>query len=63
MPRRCAELGLTMPPQQHRLVMLENTPALRNVICCSPCSCTAFSITGLPPGWYEDFEYRARIVR
>jgi Nitrile hydratase, alpha chain len=27
------------------------------------CSCTAFTIIGLPPGWYKDFEYRSRVVR
>jgi nitrile hydratase len=44
-------------------VVLENTPAIQNVICCTLCSCTAFSIIGLPPDWYKDLEYRARIVR
>ena len=24
---------------------------------------TAFTLIGLPPDWYKDFEYRARIVR
>ena len=33
------------------------------MICCTLCSCTAFSIIGLPPDWYKDLEYRARIVR
>lgn len=27
------------------------------------CSCTAFTLIGLPPDWYKDLEYRARIVR
>jgi nitrile hydratase len=58
-----AELGLTMPPHHRHLVVLENTPTLHNVICCTQCSCTAFSIIGLPPDWYKDFEYRARVVR
>ena len=43
--------------------MLENTATVHNVICCSLCSCTAFTIIGLPPDWYKDFEYRSRIVR
>jgi nitrile hydratase len=43
--------------------VLENTPSLQNVICCTLCSCTAFSIIGLPPDWYKDLEYRARVVR
>src|SRR5262249_21801510 len=58
-----AELGLSMPPHHRHLVVLENTPKLHNVICCTQCSCTAYSIIGLPPDWYKDFEYRARVVR
>ena len=30
---------------------------------CTLCSCTAFTIIGLPPDWYKDLEYRARVVR
>ena len=58
-----AELGLSMPTHHRHLVVLENTPTLHNVICCTQCSCTAYSIIGLPPDWYKDFEYRARVVR
>jgi len=58
-----AELGFTMPEHHKHLVVLENTPSLQNVICCTLCSCTAFTIIGLPPGWYKDFEYRSRVVR
>jgi nitrile hydratase len=58
-----AELSLTMPEHHKHLVVLENTPSLQNVICCTLCSCTALTIIGLPPGWYKDFEYRSRIVR
>jgi nitrile hydratase len=58
-----AELGLAMPPHHRHLVVLENTPTLQNVICCTLCSCTAFTIIGLPPDWYKDLEYRARVVR
>ena len=58
-----AELGLSMPPHHRHLVVLENTPTIQNVICCTLCSCTAFSIIGLPPDWYKDLEYRARVVR
>ena len=58
-----AELGLAMPPHHRHLVVLENTPSLHNVICCTLCSCTAFTIIGLPPDWYKDLEYRSRVVR
>ena len=58
-----AELGLEMPRHHRHFVVLENTPTLHNVICCTLCSCTAFTIIGLPPDWYKDLEYRARVVR
>ena len=58
-----AELGLAMPKHHRHLVVLENTPTVQNVICCTLCSCTAFTIIGLPPDWYKDLEYRSRVVR
>ncbi|HEX3096555.1 MAG TPA: nitrile hydratase subunit alpha [Usitatibacter sp.] len=58
-----AELGLTLPKHHRHLVVLENSAAVQNVICCTQCSCTAFSLIGLPPDWYKDLEYRARVVR
>ena len=58
-----AELGIPMPKHHRHLVVLENTPTVQNVICCTQCSCTAFTIIGLPPDWYKDLEYRSRIVR
>ena len=58
-----AELGLSMPRHHRHLVVLENTPTVHNVICCTLCSCTAFTVIGLPPDWYKDLEYRARVVR
>ncbi len=57
------ELGLAMPPHHQHFVVLENTPKVHNVICCTLCSCTAFTIIGLPPDWYKDLEYRSRVVR
>jgi nitrile hydratase len=58
-----AELGLSMPPHHRHLVALENSAKVHNVIVCTQCSCTAYTIIGLPPDWYKDFEYRARAVR
>ena len=58
-----AELGLAMPAHHRHLVALENTPSVHNVIVCTQCSCTAYTVIGLPPDWYKDFEYRARMVR
>jgi nitrile hydratase len=51
-------------PEHHRhLVVLENTPVIHNVIVCTLCSCTAYTIIGAAPGWYKDLDYRARVVR
>ena len=58
-----AELGIDMPVHHRHLVVLENTESVHNVICCTLCSCTAMSVIGLPPDWYKDLEYRARVVR
>jgi nitrile hydratase subunit alpha len=58
-----AELGISMPRHHRHLVVLENTATVHNVICCTLCSCTAFTVIGLPPDWYKDLEYRARVVR
>src|SRR3954465_1938303 len=58
-----AELGLSMPKHHRHLVVLENSPKVQNVICCTLCSCTAFTLIGLPPDWYKDLQYRSRVVR
>ncbi len=58
-----AELGLELTPIQRQLNVLENTPKVHNVIVCTLCSCNAITLIGPPPDWYEDFEYRARVVR
>src|SRR5450755_2113390 len=58
-----AELGLSMPKHHRHLVVLENSATVQNVICCTLCSCTAMAVIGLPPDWYKDLEYRARVVR
>jgi nitrile hydratase subunit alpha len=58
-----AELGIELPVHHRHLVALENTENVHNVICCTLCSCTAFTVIGLPPDWYKDLEYRARVVR
>jgi nitrile hydratase len=57
------EMGFPMPKHHRHLVVLENTPRVQNVICCTLCSCTAFTLIGLPPDWYKDLEYRSRVVR
>ena len=57
------EAGLSMPPHHRHFVVLENTADIHNVICCTLCSCTAFTIIGLPPDWYKELAYRSRVVR
>lgn len=57
------EMGFPMPAHHRHLVVLENSPQVQNVICCTLCSCTAFTLIGLPPDWYKDLQYRSRVVR
>ena len=57
------EMGFPMPKHHRHLVVLENGPKVQNVICCTLCSCTAFTLIGLPPDWYKDLQYRSRVVR
>jgi nitrile hydratase len=58
----CAELGFE-GPQGEYIVALEDEPDLHHVIVCTQCSCTAWPVLGLPPGWYKSPEYRARVAR
>jgi len=57
-----AELGFGGPEGEH-MVVVENTPAVHNVIVCTLCSCYPWPVLGLPPSWYKDPPYRARMVR
>ena len=57
-----AELGFSGPEGDH-MVVVENTPAVHNVVVCTLCSCYPWPILGLPPAWYKDPPYRARMVR
>jgi nitrile hydratase len=57
----CEELGIAMGPT--RLVVVENTPDVHNLIVCTLCSCYPRMLLGLPPDWYKSREYRARAVR
>ena len=57
-----AEMGLG-GPQGERMVVVENTPEVHNVVVCTLCSCYPWPVLGLPPGWYKDPAYRSRIVR
>jgi nitrile hydratase len=56
------ELGITLYDDT-RLVVLENTPRVHNVVVCTLCSCYPRAVLGLPPDWYKSRAYRARAVR
>lgn len=56
-----AEFGFGTP--EGNLVAVENTPGVHNVVVCTLCSCYPWSVLGLPPAWYKDSPYRARMVR
>jgi nitrile hydratase subunit alpha len=57
-----AELGFGGPEGKH-LRVVENTPAVHNVVVCTLCSCYPWPVLGLPPAWYKSAAYRARMVR
>jgi nitrile hydratase len=54
------ELGIDMGPT--KLVVVENTPDVHNVIVCTLCSCYPRMLLGLPPAWYKSRDYRSRTV-
>jgi nitrile hydratase len=45
-----------------RIVAVENTPKIHNVVVCTLCSCYPTQILGLPPTWYKSAGYRSRVV-
>jgi nitrile hydratase subunit alpha len=57
-----AELGFG-GPEGDNIVVVENTPAVHNVVVCTLCSCYPWPMLGLPPNWYKSPPYRARMVR
>jgi nitrile hydratase len=44
------------------MVVVENTPAVHNMVVCTLCSCYPWPVLGLPPVWYKSSPYRARAV-
>lgn len=57
--RALPELGL---PASDTLVVVQNTPAVHNLVVCTLCSCYPWAVLGLPPTWYKSFAYRSRAV-
>ncbi|HEX8836574.1 MAG TPA: nitrile hydratase subunit alpha [Candidatus Acidoferrum sp.] len=56
-----AELGYSSK-QGDRMLVVENTPKVHNVIVCTLCSCYPWPVLGLPPVWYKSAPYRSRVV-
>jgi nitrile hydratase alpha subunit len=56
----CTEMGVDL--EAERLIAVENTPDVHNVIVCTLCSCYPRSLLGMPPTWYKSDNYRARVV-
>ena len=59
--KACEELGLDVPAL--KLLVVENTPQVHNVIVCTLCSCYPRMLLGIPPDWYKSRAYRSRMVR
>ena len=57
----CAQWGLDL--EADRLIAVENTPQVHNVIVCTLCSCYPRALLGMPPTWYKSENYRRRVVR
>lgn len=57
----CESIGIDMGPT--RLVVVESSAAIHNVIVCTLCSCYPRMLLGLPPDWYKTANYRSRVVR
>jgi nitrile hydratase len=59
--RACAEFGIDL--EADRLIAVENTAQVHNVIVCTLCSCYPRALLGMPPTWYKSENYRRRVVR
>jgi len=55
------DMGFDIGPM--KLIAVENTKDLHNVVVCTLCSCYPRNLLGLPPDWYKSGAYRARTVR
>ena len=55
------EMGFDIGPM--RLIALENTAEVHNVVVCTLCSCYPRNLLGLPPDWYKSRAYRSRTVK
>ena len=46
-----------------KLIAVENTDRVHNVIVCTLCSCYPRNLLGFPPDWYKQRAYRSRVVK
>jgi nitrile hydratase subunit alpha len=60
--KACAEFNIG-GLQGEDMVVVADTPDVHNVIVCTLCSCYPWPVLGLPPNWYKEPAYRARIVK
>ena len=56
----CSEMGVDL--EVDRLIAVENTPEVHNLIVCTLCSCYPRALLGMPPTWYKSRNYRSRVV-
>ena len=56
----CIEMGIDI--EAERLIAVENTPEVHNMIVCTLCSCYPRALLGMPPTWYKSRNYRSRVV-
>jgi nitrile hydratase len=56
----CEALGLERG--LYKLIVVENTDQVHNVVVCTLCSCYPRFLLGLPPDWYKSRNYRSRMV-
>jgi nitrile hydratase len=56
------EVGIGGLSSEH-IRVVENTPAVHNVVVCTLCSCYPWALLGVPPTWYKSPPYRSRVVR
>jgi nitrile hydratase len=57
----CESIDMEVPSL--RLIAVENTPQVHNVIVCTLCSCYPRMLLGIPPDWYKSRAYRSRMVK
>ncbi len=55
------ELGIAVY-RTPKLIALENTDKVYNVVVCTLCSCYPYALLGNPPWWYKDDSYKQAIV-